>query len=204
MTGKHEWSYRAVEFIGSIGLNVCCAEVRDSHIPFVKISDGGLVVDVKNVFPGDVLHEAGHLAVIPQPFRDGANDDLADVNRHMGRHLDIFGLRGFSSHPEDPLCRALLQCGEHEAIAWQYAAACAIDLPEEWLFPPDSFGGEGAALAAALKGGWHAGIHGLRAAGWTKLRARDGAPAGAPVYPQLAFWLHPGAKQTHGATAETC
>lgn len=189
MTSNRQWACRAVEFVSRIGIDVMCAPVRDSHIPYVSISDGGLVVDLDKVFPGDVLHEAGHLAVVPQPFRSKANGDLADVQRAMGRHLEIYGDRGLGGWPEDPVCRALLQCGEAEAIAWQYAAARAIDLPEEWLFPEASFDDAWQSLLIGLKLGSHMGIHGLQAAGWTSTRPG----AATPAYPELAFWLHPGA-----------
>lgn len=188
---RQQWAEKAVAFVRSIGLAVRDAgreELTGSFVPGIRIEAGGLVVDVENVFPGDVLHEAGHLATIPEAFRPEANGTLGAVSRNMTRYLDAHP-EGLACWPEDPLCRAILQCGDTEATAWQYAAAQHIGLPDAWLFPPGSFDGNAEETLLRLKWGRDMGINGLQAAGWTKVHAH-GNPA-LPLYPQLAFWLHP-------------
>jgi hypothetical protein len=60
-----------VDFLRGIGLSV--AETDLSHetlLPGVDIASGGLLFDrAKLVWPGDLLHEAGHLAVTPAAER---------------------------------------------------------------------------------------------------------------------------------------
>jgi hypothetical protein len=188
---RQHWAGQAIAFVRSIGLLVqeATAEVlTGSFVPGVRIAAGGLVVDPENVFPGDVLHEAGHLATIPAVFRPEASGTLGAVSRRMQQHLADHP-EGLASWPEDRLCRGILQCGDSEATAWQYAAAQHIGLPDTWLFPPGSFDGNAEETLMRLKWGRDMGINGLQAAGWTKVHA-FGNPA-LPLYPQLAFWLHP-------------
>lgn len=55
-----------IDFLREIGL---CVEERDlsdkTFLPGILVEKGGLIVDrVKLRYPGDLLHEAGHLAVV--------------------------------------------------------------------------------------------------------------------------------------------
>lgn len=187
---REQWAYRAIEFVRSIGLSVTTVddELSGSFVPGIRVEAGGLLVNLEKVFPGDVLHETGHLAVMPGQFRPKAKGTLNAVFRDMTDHLEA-NPEGLGMWPEDPTCRAILQCADPEATAWQYAAAQHIGLPDEWLFPEGSFEGNSKEILLGLKMSSYMGINGLQAAGWTKLRALARAPL--PVYPKLAFWLHP-------------
>lgn len=187
---RQRWAAAAIDFVRSIGLSVTegiAQDVEGAFVPGVRIVDGGLIVDSATVFPGDVLHEAGHLAIIPAQFRPLATGTLRQVFKAMTQHLkDNPTLLG--GWPEDLVCRGILQSGEAEAAAWQYAAAHQIGMPDEWLFPPESFNGESEDTLLRLKANQYFGINGLQAAGWTRVHAM-GNPA-KPQYPKLAFWLH--------------
>ncbi|MFX4404600.1 hypothetical protein ABTA52_19785, partial [Acinetobacter baumannii] len=76
--------------------------------------------------------------------------------------------------PEDPLARKIMQAGEQEAIAWSYAAAIGADINPALAFPdhPIIFDGAGPYRAVGLSIGSHIGIHGLAAAGMTRLPHR--------------------------------
>lgn len=194
LSEKRTWSLAAIEFLREIGIDVVLVDPGQTNIdgtflPAIRISHGTLVVDLDSVFPGDLLHEAGHLAVIPLHVRHLANDRLEDVFITMQAYLAENG-DDLMAFPEDPLCRGILQSEEGEATAWQYAAARAIGLPDEWLFPKDSYQGESKSTLAGLKQSAYIGIHGLQAAGWTLVRKNPRRDT--PVYPKLAFWLHPG------------
>ena len=68
-------------FLRDIGIAVCEAEVPEgSFLPGIRIERGGLRVDRARLrWPGDLLHEAGHLAVVPAALRSDMDDDLAEL-----------------------------------------------------------------------------------------------------------------------------
>jgi len=187
---RQRWAAAAVDFVRSIGISVSegvAADLKGSFVPGVRIAAGGLIVDIETVFPGDVLHEAGHLAIIPEQFRHLADGTLRAVFNAMTQHLKDNPM-AIAAWPEDRVCRGILQSGEAEAAAWQYAAAQHIGLPDEWLFPPESFQGEPEDTLLRLKANQYFGINGLQSAGWTRVHAM-GNPT-LPLYPKLTFWLH--------------
>jgi hypothetical protein len=51
-------------FVRSVGIEVRAAELGDTFLPGLVIRDGALLVDeTRLIYPGDILHEAGHIAV---------------------------------------------------------------------------------------------------------------------------------------------
>lgn len=65
-------------FLADIGIPARRGDVpADSFLPGVQIANGGLVVDPLRLrWPGDVLHEAGHIAITPAPQRAALNGAL--------------------------------------------------------------------------------------------------------------------------------
>jgi hypothetical protein len=189
------WSRKAFEFVKSIGLPITVASaeaVAKAFTPHILIRDGEMLVDLDNVFPGDILHEAAHVAITPPKFRALCNGGLKAVFKAM-RDFAMENPTGLHTYPENALVRAIMQCDEQEAIAWQYAAAREIELPDEWLFPEGSFEGHGDDHLIRLKLSSHYGINGLQAAKWTVIRKNPHIDL--PVYPKLAFWLSTAGEQ---------
>ena len=58
---------KAVDFIQSIGISVLFREIPEkSFLPGISIKAGEIIVDPEKLkYPGDILHEAGHIAVVP-------------------------------------------------------------------------------------------------------------------------------------------
>lgn len=188
------WSIKIIDFLREIGIPVAVdkseEEISDkSFLPDIRVSNGGLIVNSDKVFPGDLLHEAGHLAVIPQHFRHLADKRLRDVFETMRDFLFEYE-QNLGIGEEDLLTRGIAHSEESEATAWQYAAAQAIGLPDKWLFPKDSYNGLAHETLAELKASVYFGIDGLHLAGWTSIG--NTPEHGLPVYPELAFWLNPG------------
>jgi len=51
-------------FVRSIGIEVRAAELGDTFLPGLEIRGGMLLIDeARLTYPGDMLHEAGHIAV---------------------------------------------------------------------------------------------------------------------------------------------
>jgi len=188
---RQEWANRAIEFVRSIGIPVSTTdseEVASAFVPYCRVKGGGLMVNPEKVFPGDIIHEAGHIAVIPSRFRPSASGTFGKSLREMKDYMDA-NANAIGRFPEDPTLRGIMQSGEAEATAWQYAAAQHIGLPDEWLFPPGSFEGNGEENLMRLKANSYMGINGLQAAGWTKVR--EISRLELPTFPKLAFWLYP-------------
>jgi hypothetical protein len=115
-------------FLQGLGIPVTVVRGVSGFLNHVRIDKGGLLVDpISDEVCGSMLHEAGHIAVMPSLFRPLMTDDAGNtaVQDAMDAYVD--------DHPlgihDDPITRGILQSGETEAIAWSYAAAAhlAID-----------------------------------------------------------------------------
>lgn len=89
-----------------------------TFLPGVAIRRGVLTIDRERLlYPGDLLHEAGHMAVLPTPER-------AEMDGDVG--------------PDGGM--------EMAAIAWSYAAALHVGLPVEVVFHDGGYRGGAASL----------------------------------------------------------
>jgi hypothetical protein len=156
---------RILGFLRGIGMAVCEADVPEgSFLPGIRIERGGLRVDRARLrWPGDLLHEAGHLAVVPAALRSGMDDDLAEL-------------------PPVP------HGGEIEATAWAWAALRHLGLDSAVLFHDGGYHGRSAGLRNTFELGVYLGASGLAAAGLTLLPAQVVA-GGPPAYPHMLAWL---------------
>ncbi|HWS25661.1 MAG TPA: hypothetical protein VN259_03725 [Xanthomonadales bacterium] len=156
-----------VDFLNGIGIGAYEGAVPvDSFLPGLRIVDGCLIYDRAALrWPGDLLHEAGHIATVPAAMRAGLNDALADA-------------------PESP------HGGEAEATAWAFAALTHLRLPLSVLFHEGGYHGKSAGLILTYSAGVYPGCHGLLQAGMA-LGAADAARAGVQPYPHLIRWLRP-------------
>lgn len=111
---------RIVAFLERIGIPVAVEPVTDSLLPGATVRNGVLVFDPALPYPGDLLHEAGHIAVTDPALRT----TLAAV----------------SSDPAE----------EMAAIAWSYAAAVEIDIDPLLVFHAHGYRGGGDYLLPAL------------------------------------------------------
>src|SRR5215470_17845326 len=94
----------------------------DSVLPGIRLVRGTLVYDRAALrWPGDLLHEAGHIAVTPAALRPVLSGAL-------------------ESPVEAP------HAGEVEATAWAYAAAVHLGLPPAALFHECGYRGHSAGL----------------------------------------------------------
>ncbi len=156
---------RIVQFLRDIGMTVREEPLpSDCFLPGIRIAYGCLVVDRHQLrWPGDLLHEAGHLAVVPEALRPTMSDDL--------EHLP-----------------AVAHAGEMEATAWAWAALTHLQLPSHVLFHDGGYRGHAAGLRMNFEMGIYLGVPGLVQAGLAWLPNLS-APSGDPVYPHLRQWL---------------
>ncbi len=77
MSGSAELFDRIIAFVRGIGIPVIEGTVAgDSFLPAVAVVEGKVIVDRARLnWPGDILHEAGHLAVLEAEARSGEVPD---------------------------------------------------------------------------------------------------------------------------------
>ena len=126
-------------FLDRIGIPVIAEALdQDTLLPAMTVRDGGLVIDpARLTWPGDLLHEAGHIAVTDPALRGS----LCEV-------------------PSNP-------AEEMAAIAWSYAAAVEIGLDPHIVFHDEGYRGGGGYLADAFAGGATPGVPMLQWFGMT-------------------------------------
>jgi hypothetical protein len=137
-------SERIVPFLQEIGISVTAADLPASFLPGLTIEAGGLLVDESRLeYPGDLLHEAGHIAVAPSSARPSMSGSLDDVPG-----LDTAAL-------------------EWAAIPWSYAAALEIGIDPGIVFHDGGYHGHSAGLLSNFRLGVPIGVHLLVDAGMT-------------------------------------
>jgi hypothetical protein len=180
-----EMFHRAADFLRSISIQVTLDATASGFLPGIEIRDGELfLAAADDCLVGDMLHEAGHIAVTPSPFRrllgGDAEISVAEaMTKYIDDHPNAF------SYPEDPVARGILQSGEQEAIAWSFAAAAHIGLPTDLPFR-QGFDNGGPLIHRMLEVGEFSGINGLAAGGMT---ARSSRWTAGPVFPEMIRWI---------------
>lgn len=116
---KDQQIQRLSSFIRDIGIDIKEGAVSDRcFLPGVEIVLGSLIYDPEQLlFPGDLLHEAGHIALIPAGLRDRTS---GNVNENQ-----------------------LTDGGEEMAVMlWTYAACRHMDLDPGIVFHSNGYKGD--------------------------------------------------------------
>lgn len=119
--------------------------------------------EARLAYPGDLLHEAGHVAVAPP----GARESMTGSSTAPG--LDPNRL-------------------EWAAIPWSYAAALAIDIEPAVVFHDGGYDGRAPNLLLTYRAGGMPGVNLLEEAGMTA-GPRLAAERGVEPFPHMLRWL---------------
>jgi hypothetical protein len=159
---RQEVIERIVGFVRGIGLEVAIEDIpHETFMPGLTVHHGSLVVDlVRLAAPGDLLHEAGHLAVM-EPLR------------RRRCHLDV-GKRAAE---------------EMMAIAWSYAAAVHLQIDPAIVFHDAGYRGGAQALLDNFMHGRFIAVPTLQWIGMTADEKRA-PELGVPPYPHMLKWLN--------------
>lgn len=129
-------------------------------LPGILVENGILVIDESRLtFPGDLLHEAGHLAVMTPEERASAHPDIGDDG-------------GF----------------EMAAIAWSYAAAIHIGLELGIVFHQGGYRGASTSIIENFADRRYFGVPVLEWLGMTA-DAKRAIELGVEPYPYMLRWL---------------
>lgn len=150
-------------FLQKIGIDYHLEPIKENtFLPGLKLRNGSLVIDTDQLlYPGDVLHEAGHLACMPPEIRRGMNDNLEDCDLHRG--------------------------GELMALAWSYAACVHLEIDPEIVFHQYGYKGAGADLIQNFKDGQVIGLSLLQWSGMTYDQI-VAAKNDEPPFPYMITW----------------
>lgn len=151
-----------IRFLRGLGFRIRLAPIAEPTVlPGIKLENGVMVIDGRALLsPGDVLHEAGHLAVMSP-----------------ARRQKVSG-RFDSSHAEEMM-----------ALAWSYAAATELGIEASVVFHAQGYRGGGPSLAESFKKGATLGVPGLCWLGLTR-EPRTATSAADSVYPRMSSWLN--------------
>jgi hypothetical protein len=150
-----------VEFLTQIGLPVRMeAFEHATFLPGVAIERGVLIVDkARLLYPGDLLHEAGHMAVAPPAVR-------AAMHQTVGA---------------DP-------AEEMMALSWSYAAARHLDIDPALVFHPQGYKGGSQRLLEMFEEETYLALPMLQWCGMAYDKSRAEAE-GAEPFPAMRRWL---------------
>ena len=152
---------KIVAFLREIGLRVQADVVDgDLFLPGIKVDQGVLFYDPARLqFPGDLLHEAGHLALKSVADRTQAGANLGG----------------------DP-------AEEMMAISWSYAAALHIGIPLEVVFHPAGYKGGSQSLLDNFADGRYLAVPMLQWLGMT-YDEKQAKAIGVLPFPRMKTWL---------------
>lgn len=166
MDSSHRSLESIVDFLNRIGIETVEGCVpASSFLPGVRIEAGRLTYEARMPWPGDLLHEAGHIATTPPALRPGLTD---------GVDLPV----------------EVAHATEAEATAWAYAALHHLGLPPAVLFHPGGYHRASEQLIAMFGAGVFPGAYGLAQSGMTLIGA-EAVARGEAVYPRMTNWLRP-------------
>ena len=152
---------RIVRFLDEIGLAVRWEIVEEpTLLPGIKVDHGALSVDQARLqHPGDLLHEGGHLAVIPP---DERTELVGDIGSDPAREM--------------------------MAIAWSWAALCHLRLDPSVVFHEGGYRGGSHSLIENFSAGRYIGVPVLQWLGMTA-DPKHAADLGIEPYPAMLRWL---------------
>jgi hypothetical protein len=135
---------RMISFLDRIGLSVRTSEISEpSFLPGIAIRGGALVVDESRLlYPGDLLHEAGHLALLPPEARA---EIFADAGVDAGFEMG--------------------------AIAWSYAAALHLGIDPAVVFHESGYKGASTSILENFAAARYIGVPILQWVGLTTTEA---------------------------------
>lgn len=127
---------RIIAFLTEVGIEVVVEHDAEAKgfLPGIRVDEGRLLVDETALeWPGDLLHEAGHLALVPAAKRPTTTDEVEVPGVPMGQV-------------------------EPAAMLWSYAAALRIGLDPQEVFHGGGYAGKAEGLLRTYGHGVYPGL----------------------------------------------
>lgn len=154
---------KTVDFLKSIGIEVNEKALGETFLPGVELTPKGINVDYsKLLYPGDLLHEAGHWAVATAQTRE------------------LIGTDAINDWPS--------QGDEMAAILWSYAALLHLQLPADFVFHPNGYKNASKWYIDSFAGKNYIGLPLLEWMGLT-LSDNRAVEEGKQAFPVMQKWL---------------
>lgn len=156
---------KVLTFLDRIGIDVIERPIEHAtFLPGLDLGPSCIYVDYARLdYPGDILHEAGHLAVTPSAQRAIVGSEQQDKDWPP-------------------------QGEEIAAILWSYAAAIELDLPLNFIFHEHGYKDDSAWLIDNFVSGNYIGLPIMEWAGLS-LGPQRAAKEGKPAFPAMLRWL---------------
>ncbi len=156
---------KCIVFLHTIGIKTIFNQLPPgSFLPGLSIEEGCIIIDKETLlYPGDILHEAGHIAVAPAAERPTL--DAATIEKRPQREAE-----------------------EMMAIAWSYAACLHLEINPYFVFHDDGYKGGGSHIADCFANKQYFGLPMLQWIGLT-CDEKNAVEKGIPPYPAMIKWL---------------
>lgn len=157
---------KCIQFIENIGINVVEKNLdQPTFLPGLILGTNTIYVDyTKLKYPGDILHEAGHIAVSSPLERE---------------QIGTANIPDTWPTPGDEIA----------TILWSYAALKHLDLPAEFVFHPDGYKNQSDWYIDNLTNGNFIGLPLIQ---WYGMTANNEQVSnGLPAFPAMQYWMRP-------------
>ena len=154
-----------ISFLNEIGIQTCFEKLEEPcFLLGLSIRNGTIIIDREALsYPGDILHEAGHIAVVAAAERHTLT--AAAIEKRENREAE-----------------------EMMAIAWSYAACMHLGLDPYIVFHDDGYKGGGSYIADNFGNKNYFGLPMLQWKGMA-LDEVNAAKQNLPAYPCMMKWV---------------
>jgi hypothetical protein len=156
---------QCIEFLHSIGIETTFRKIANkSFLPGLLINKGMIIIDKDKLeHPGDILHEAGHIAVVPGIDRSSLSERNI-INRKNRETEEIM------------------------AIAWSYAACIHLFIDPFFVFHEQGYRGGRDYITDSCRLKSYIGLSMLEKIGLT-VNEKNAKRLNVPSYPHMIKWL---------------
>lgn len=155
---------KVLHFLEQIGIVVIEKELGQTFLPGLDLGPNCIFIDYNTlIYPGDILHEAGHLAVTASVERKLIGTDEISVDWPT-------------------------QGEEMAAILWSFAASKYLNLPLDFVFHPDGYKNDADWLISNFNSENYIGLPILEWMGLCLGNERS-AKEGKPAFPVMLKWM---------------